>query len=53
MSVQAVDWVGVEDAIHSWCKQATGIDGTRIRTLSNRDLGEAKGPGPKATICLV
>lgn len=53
MSAQAVDWVGVYNAIKLWAWQAAGIEPARVRALVDRDLGEAKGPAPKATIELI
>jgi hypothetical protein len=45
-----IAWRSIENAIHYWIVNATGIAGARVRTQRNRDSGEAKGPDPRATI---
>jgi len=43
----------VDKALWYWAHTAAGIDPTRVRTQTRRDLGEARGPAPKVTISLI
>lgn len=52
-ATDALPWTEVENALARWAYKSAGIDPARVRVVSPRSLGEARGPAPKVTISLL